>query len=113
MPVVDPHSWEVLAFGDASAFTDFLGAHALWHRALDVVLRAAGGAPYPTLPLGDGGADEWHTAHQNTHVGEAAALTIAAPPDFQSYDLKRPDDFQTWTYLHAQEHVRLRQAAGL
>lgn len=114
MPIADPLSWSVMGFGDKTAWLDFLGAHALWHRSVDTYLRQHLGAdPYPTLPLGDGGGAEWHEAHQLTHVGEANALLIPAPPDFRSYDLEDREQFATWTFIHAQECVRLRLAAGL
>src|SRR2546425_370151 len=112
-PVPDPLSWSHLTFGDATAWIDFLGQHGLWHRALDVTVRSAGGAPYASLPLGDGGGDAWHLAHQQAHDGAARALGIAAAPDLQSYDLQDPDQFSTWTFLHSLEHVRVRRAAGI
>lgn len=133
MPVVDPYAWARLIFDDRNAWTDFLGAHSLWHTALDAVVRRAGGAPYATLPLGiaprsvwllgepteppaagafypDG---DWHEAHQARHEGEAVSLGIASPPDFRSYELSDADEFATWAFLHALEHVRLQGAAGL
>ena len=113
MPVADPHAWAVLQFGDQNAWLDFLGQHALWHRALDVAVRALGGVAYPSLPLGDGGGDAWHEAHQQAHEGAAASLVIASPIDFRSYDLTDPEAFPTWTYLHAQEHIRLRGVVGI
>lgn len=116
MPVVDPDSWKVLIFGDATAWTDFLGAHALWHRALDDVIRATGASPYATLPLGDGpvgAGHDWHRVHQMTHAGEANALGIAGPIDLQTFDLKDPAQFASWCWLHAQEHILLRQDAGI
>jgi hypothetical protein len=139
MPVVDPHAWEHLQFREANAFVDFLGQHALWHHALDVRVRQLGGVPYPSLPLGDGGSalsllapeardalDEeqswerlhalqasWHTVHQQAHDGAAGALILAEPPDLESYDLTEGDQFVTWIFIHAQEHIRLRVASGL
>jgi len=113
MPVVDPHSWAVLTFGDRDAFTDFLGTHALFHRALDVRVRQLGGVAYPSLPLGDGGGDSWMLALQQAHDGAASSLLIPASPDLASYDLSDPDQFATWTYLLALDDVRLRPAAGL
>ena len=114
---------------------DFLGRHDLWHRALDVQIRSLGGAPYGTLPLGDGvwtpggllwqvpeeiegrlrfyPGPEWHAAHQARHDDSASALVISGSPDFASYELEDADEFATWAFLHAQEHIRLRQAAGI
>ncbi len=113
MPVVDPHHWSHLPFGDQTAFLDFAGTHALFHRALDVKIRSLGGAPYNYLPIGDGGGSEWLLAVQQAHAGAAAALLIPEPPDLTSYDLSDPDEFTTWTYLLALDDIRLRQAAGL
>ena len=116
MPVPSPHAWAVLIFGDQNALVDFLGAHDLSHVALDRTIRAAGGAPYPHLPLGNGptgdGAD-WMEAHQAAHAGAASSLGIAAAPDLRSYTLNDPEQFASWTWLHAQEHVRINDAAGL
>ena len=111
-----PEMWQSLPFGDRDAFTDFLGQHALWHIALDKQLRVAGGASYPSPPLGDGPGDEsgdWHIFHDQVHAGEAAALGLSAPASFASYDLDHRDDFATWTWLHGAECIRLAQAAKI
>ena len=114
MAIVNPHSWEVLEFGDETSFLDFLGAHELQHRAFASTIRVVLGKPtYALLPLGDFTGPEWHDAHQLVHVGEATALAIAAPPDFRSYDLGDREQFASWTFLHALEHVRIRLAAAL
>ena len=113
MAIVDPRSWSVMIFGDEGAWLDFLGAHELQHRAFAFSIRAAGGLSYPLLPLGDGGGAEWHEAHQLVHQGETTSLGIAEPPDFRGYELSDPDQFSTYTYLHALEHVRVRQAIPL
>lgn len=111
-----PTLWQSLQFGDKNAFVDFLGQHALWHVAMDHTIRAGLGAPFPSLPLGDGpidDGDDWHAAHQAMHEGEASGLALAGPPDFTAYDLNKRDDFATWTWLHALEHVRTGTAAGI
>ena len=115
--LVQPTLWQSLPFKDKDAFVDFLGGHDFWHDALDQLLRAAGAAPYPSLPLGDGpvtdSEGDWHLIHQAMHEGEAAGLALSGPDDFTSYDLNKLDEFSTWTWLHAQEHIRLALAAGL
>ena len=114
MPIADPRSWEVLQFGDETAFVDFLGAHELQHRAFDQQIRQILLLPtYPVLPLGDYTGPEWHDAHQLVHDGEATSLGIAAAPDFRSYDFADPDQWASYHWLHAQEHVRIREAAAL
>ena len=113
MPFVDPRGWAFLSFGDENAWTDFLGSHALWHIAFDRVVRGLGAGAYAVLPLGDGGGAEWDEAHQLVHNGVAAALGLTAAPDFRSYDRSDADQFATFSFLHAQEHVRLREAAGV
>lgn len=136
-PIFDPESWKRLAHGDADAWMDFAGTQALQHTAFDVAIRALGGVAYPILPLGSPARgtwllgpdpeedperrrllaiypdDDWHSAHQLRHDGEARALLIAEAPDLLSYDLTDPDQFATYTYLHAAEHIRLRQAIGI
>ena len=114
MAIVDPLSWAHMEFGDETSFLDFLGTHDLQHRAFATTIRTVlGGATYPVLPLGDFTGPEWHDAHQLVHAGEATALAIAAPQDFRSYDLEEKEQFASWTWLHAQEHVRLRLAMGI
>lgn len=113
MPIIDPHSFEVLPFGDQTAWIDFLGVHELQHREFASAIRAAGKASYPLLPLGDGGGDEWHQAHQLVHQGETSSLGIASSPDFTAYDLDDANDFATWTFLHALQHVTIRKQLGL
>ena len=114
MAIADPRSWETLSHGDETSFLDFLGAHALQHRAFEHTIRDVLLLPtYPVLPLGDYTGPEWHDAHQLVHNGEALALGIAAPPDFRSYDFEDKDQWASFHWLHAQEHVRIRRAAGL
>ena len=113
VPIVDPHSFEVLPYGDRTAWIDFLGQHELQHREFASAIRAAGKASYPLLPLGDGGGDEWHQAHQLVHQGETSSLGIASSPDFTAYDLDDANDFSTWTFLHALQHVTIRKQLGL
>ena len=114
MPVMNPLSWSILTFGDETAWIDFLGHHDLWDRAFDQQVRTRLGAgPYPTPPLGDGGGSEWDEAHQLWHAGAANAVLIGPPPDFRSYDRRQKEQFATWCFLHANEHVRLERAAGL
>jgi hypothetical protein len=112
VPIVDPHSWEVLVFGDQTAWQDFLGAHSLWHHQLADTIRSLGGTAYPTLPLGDGGGEEWHFAHQQHHDGAADALLIDFGPDLRSYNLTEPQEFASWCWVHAQESIRLRRIIG-
>jgi len=56
MPIVDPHTWEVLPFRDQPSFLDFLGQHELQHREFATAIRAAGKASYALLPLGTAAA---------------------------------------------------------
>ena len=114
MAITDPLSWAFLTFGDESSFLDFLGAHDLQHKAFAGTLRhVLGLATYPLLPLGDFTGPEWHDAHQLVHDGEARVLGLPAAPDFRSYDFSDRDQWASYSYLHAQEHVRIRRAAGL
>jgi|SRR5882724_11798349 len=129
---IDPLLWSRLTHGDETSFLDFIGTHDLQHGAFDTLIRRLGGAPYATLPLGIAPRsvwllgepdtpvafpfypdDDWMQAHQVRHEGAASSLLIAAPPDFTAYDLQDPDEFATWTYLHALEHTRLRQSLGI
>ena len=125
--LTDPLLWSVLPHQDRNSWIDFLGQHDLWHRDFDRYMRSVRLAdPFTSLPLGDGGRigwedpeddvyppSSWHDAHQAVHEGEAAAAGLVAPIDFRSYDLRGADEFATYTYLHALEHQRLRQAVGL
>lgn len=114
MPLADPLSWSVLPYGDETAWTDFLGAHDLWHVGLDARIHVLSPtAIVRTITLGDGGGDEWASAHQARHDDECAGLGITPGPDFQSYDLTKADQFASWAFQHAYECRRLAQAAGL
>jgi len=114
MPVMDPLNWLALAFGDETSWIDFLGSHELWDRSFDEHVRVRlAASPYPSPPLGDGGGAEWDEAHQLWHVGAAQAAVLPTPIDFRSYDRKNKDQFASWCFLHAQEHVRLQRAVGL
>lgn len=114
MAIVDPHGWSFLQYGDQTGWIDFLGAHELQHRAFaDTIIRVLGHATFPSLPLGDYTGPEWHDAHQLVHDGEAAALALTAAPDLRSYDLADREQWASYHWIHALEHVRIRGAAGL
>lgn len=125
MPIADPQSWKLLPFRDLTAWIDWLGQHDLQHRQFAASIRAKTSKGFAILPLGDGGHDyslggtdqapspEWHQAHQLVHQGETTALSIAAPPDFTAYDLNDPNDFATYCYLHAAQHITERLSIGL
>lgn len=130
MAVFDPESWKRLLHADETTWLDFLGTHSLQHHQYDVAIRALGGEPYAVLPIGQSARgeyllgpddetqlkfypdDDWHQAHQVMHDGMAGSLIIAAADDFRSYDLTQEEQFATWSYLHALEHIRIRQALG-
>ncbi len=111
--MMDPKLWQSLPFRDTTAWIDFLGQHSRWHQVLAQSIFAKNGKMYRIYPLGDGGGQEWHLAHQDEHIGAANALGLAAPPDFSSYNLSDPTEFASWVWLHAEEHIRLRTPAGI
>ena len=114
MPIADPRSWEVLTYGDETAFLDFIGSHELLMRQFqDYAVRVLGLPTYSVLPLGDYTGPEWHDVDQMVHEGLASSLGLPAPIDLRSYDLSDRDQFASWTWLHAQDMVRLRLALGL
>lgn len=114
MAVVDPLSWSVLPFGDQTAWVDFLGSHALWFASVvQHVRQNLGGAPIALLPLGDGGGAEWMDADQLAHDSTSDSLGVPRGPDLRSYDLGEAAQFASWAFLHANDCVRLRQAALL
>lgn len=114
MSIVDPRGWQMLPFKDETAFIDFIGSHELQHRAFnDYIRQVLAGPTYPVLPLGDFSGDDWHQAHQLVHDGTAFSLGIDASPDFRSYDFSDADQWASYHWLHALEHVRIREAAGL
>ena len=111
--MVDVSLWASIPFRNPTAWLDFLGHHALWHRALAETVFRLNGATYRTYPLGDGGGIEWMHAHQQEHVGANQALSLGSPADLESYDLTDPEDFASWCFVHAQEHRVLRSEAEI
>lgn len=92
MSVVDPRSWSRLQYADEGAFLDFLGAHSLFHAALDsTVRRLFPAVPYANLPLGDGASErsrpEWlwgaqpQPKRQDGALDEHALATRLYPGD--------------------------------
>lgn len=85
----------------------------LWHRAV-AETAALAGAPYRTYPLGDGiGSPAWQDVHQREHINANLALGISGPPILLDYDFSDPVAFATYMFVHAQESIRLAQAAGI
>lgn len=109
---IDPSLWGNIPFGNRTAWTDFVGQHWLWHRSLAEFVRRGTGTSYRVLPIGDGGGTRWQQAVQETYVNASFALGVAPPNDLASYELSRPEDFASWTFLLAQQASRLREAAG-
>ena len=50
---------------------------------------------------------------QAQHTSFAQTLSIAAPPDLQSFDLRDPTDFASWTFLLSGDLARIKAAAGV
>lgn len=113
MPV-DPTVWASLPFNNLTAFYDFTGTHWLWHLALQEHVERVQKVNYAVLPIGDGRGDpDWLAAVQRTYQNAATALNTAGPPDLQSYDLSKPDDFSSFCFLISTTALALRAAAGL
>ena len=111
--MIDPVLFSELPFGDLTAFSDFVGTNALYHRAL-AQTAAAGGFPYRTFPLGDfGSGPEWLHALNAQMVAACAALGITGPTDVASYNLNDPNDFASFTLAYANDLRRLRTAVGV
>ena len=111
--MLDPSLFGGLPHGNRTAFLDFLGTLELYHHALALAIHQTTGRSVRVLPLGTGGDRNWLEALQAQYEEEAAALGIAAPVDLRSYSLDRREDFNSWTFLLAQETNRLRAAAGV
>ena len=110
--MVDVSLWASIPFRNPTAWTDFLGEHALWHRALAETVFRLNGINYRTYPLGDGGGIEWMQAHQQEHIGANHALGLGSPADMED-DLSTAEAHASWCFIHSQEHRLLRSAAGI
>lgn len=111
--MIDPSLWADVPFGNLTAWQDFLGYQSLWHRALADTVFALTGVTYRTVPLGDGGGPEWLEALSSECASAAAALGIAGPPDLASYDLADQREYESFMFVNAQVHKRLREGAGI
>lgn len=111
--MLDARLFSSTPFDNRTAWLDFLGTHALFHRALADKVHALTGVAYRVYPLGNGGGAEWLGAVQKTYQNAARALGIGPPPDLESYDLRQPGDFASWCFIIGQESRRLALAAGL
>lgn len=108
-----PGSWADIPFNNRTALVDFQGYHALWHQAVAETASRAGRA-YQTYPLGDSvGSSNWQDVHQREHVNANLALGISGPPILLDYDFRDPTAFANFHFIHAQESIRLAQAAGI
>lgn len=100
-----PVLFQGVPFGDPDAFTDWSGAHELWHR----VLAEATGTAY--RPMGDLRTDLM--PHDQMHKLVARALGIPAAYDLLSYDLRERASFSGFMVVNGQDHERFRAALGI
>jgi|SRR6185503_7714052 len=115
-----PLLWQSIPFEDPDSWDDFLGQHQAWHETL---ARATGSSWQPLdLRMVGGPADATSrvklqraalSINQQMHHDVADALGIARSGDLVSYDLSDRDQFVGWGWVHALDHERLRQVAGL
>ena len=111
--MIDPALWESLPFNNLTALQDFWGGNALYHQVLAETVFRVTGTRYPKFPLGDGGGALWLRADSREHISAAAALGLVGPPALEGYDLRNPEDFASFMFLHAQDLRRLGRAAGI
>lgn len=111
--MMSPLLWLGTPYKNQTAWYDFHGHHALWHRALAQVIVDLGHPVYAVFPLGDGGGPAWMQSHAIEHAGAAASLGLSAPPDLTNYDLTHAQDWASWHFIHSEEHERLRKQAGI
>lgn len=118
--LISPLLWQLVPFADVDAWDDFLGQHEAWHQAL---ARVTGTAWHP-LDLRIAGGPETPEArqkltraalalNQQMHHDVADALGISRSGDLVSYDLTDRDRYTGFLWVHALDHERLRQAAGV
>jgi hypothetical protein len=118
--LISPLLWQTVPFADVDAWSDFLGQHALWHEALG---KATGTAYHPLDLQIQGSGPNAETAQKLTRAGLglnqqmhhdiADALGVSRSGDLVSYTLSDRDQFVGWSWVHALDHERLRQLAGL
>jgi hypothetical protein len=121
--LISPLLWQYVPFKDPDAYLD-------WHRqheADHIALSAAGQTPFSCLD--DMRDMRWFDqpeekrktfksvanllTHQRMHDALAQKYNIDRVLDLLSYDLNNEDDFIGFMQLHALDHFRFRQAAGL
>jgi len=113
--VIDPTLFAGTPYGNYTALLDFAGLLDLYHRqGLQPAIRAATGASYRALPLGDRpGSPAWLHAVQQTYTNAYRALGLPGPPDLESYDLRQEGDFASFMFQLSAATRQLRQVAGL
>lgn len=103
--LMSPLLWMQTPYHDEDAWQDFVGVHAMWHRAL---AERTGTAWILTDDLrAEGGP------HEQMHRELGQALNQPASEEMGSFDLNDEVGFQGFMLVHSQEHERFRTAAGL
>src|SRR5262249_7925819 len=102
-----------MPYKNQDAFSDFMGQHDLWWRALTQQIFLLTGTTIRTYPLGTGGGSDWLARLQQQYENASTALGIAQPPDLETYDLSQPGDFASWTWILSQQARQLAVASGL
>lgn len=84
----------------------------MWKGLAPAITRQTGNV-FRTYPLGNGGGPEWLDAVQKQYAAASTALGLPPPPDLQSYDLKQPADWASWTFILGQTTRSIQIAAGV
>lgn len=101
-------------FGNADAFTDFLGVHEVSHQTIASRITAAIGFTITTRPLSDtpAGNPDWLLDHYDIHRQIGAALGLSVP-DISEVDLNDRSQYDDWMQGHAQLHEDINTVLGI
>lgn len=103
--LMSPLLWATIPFKDPDAFTEFQLPHEQWHRELAKLSQTAWHA-----------LDDFRTnlePHGKMHDALADFYGLTHVGDWVSYDLTDEESYVTFMLTHANDHQRIRLAAGI
>ena len=112
--MIDPRVFSSTPHKSLTAFQDLVGQVVLMHAALIPAIIAQTGVMVRRYPIDAGAqqADLLQTIQQQ-HNSECLALGIEPPPDIQSFDLKDPTEWASFTFILANDLARIKASAGI
>lgn len=103
-----------IKFGDADAWSVFMGDHAMAHLQYQAAMFTQKGIQVPGFDMATlGHPDEWALAHYEIHRAINNTLGLPEPSDLLTFDMEKQGPFYDWLTNHQYLHDATDTLLGL